>query len=774
MQKYIKYLNVFSTILVLLSFNIIVNGQLYFQPDQTHQEKIVVKNESKQVFKFPWAGGMNACQFGEMDLDLNGIKDLVVFERHGNRIMTFLNGGEPGAVDYIYAPEYIDVFPEIHDWAIFKDYNNDGLEDIFTYSFEYPGIVVYKNTSQTELKFELEVYPYITSFQGAGQANILVTNVDYPGIDDIDNDGDLDILTFRPGGTFVEYHQNQSMELYNNLDSFVYIETTQCWGFFAENEESNEVYRDTCYGKESFRNEINVGSYADKERHTGSTFLLLDLDADSDKDLILGDVDYPNLIELINGGSADEAYMISQDTDFPSYNVSIDVFSMPVAAYIDIDNNETKDLIVSSFDPNPITSENHTSVWAYLNTGENNLPQFSFFKDNFLQGDMLDFGSGAYPILSDYNGDGLQDLFVSNFGYHMWSYYLPGMLLKSVYWSNIALFENTGTLDEPEFTRITHDFAHLHPMHLTGLYPTFADLDGDDDLDMIFGQEDGTLTYMENIASFGQLPEYAEPIPNYFDIDIGNFSTPQLFDLNKDGLVDLAIGEQAGNINYYTNTGSLQNPVFEYASDSLGKVNVTNYNMSYDGYSTPCFFYSLSDSIELIVGSNQGKVFYFKDIENNLDGIFVENDSLFVQVGEETENYNHGMRTGAAIGQLSNDGLFDFIVGNYAGGLNYFQQIKSPPVASVSQLKNDYSLFYVYPNPAKEIITFRNVELFRNESICLSVYNNKSSLVLDIEFVFNGEKQLNISTLNPGIYYYLISNPVSNQSYSGRFIKVKY
>jgi len=772
MHKQKNYYKYFTTILTLLVLTMNVNSQLYFQQSKPSQKEIVVRNEAKQDFKFPWVGGINASQFGEIDLNLDGIKDLVVFERHGSRIMTFLNGGQPGAIDYSYAPEYIEVFPEMHDWAIFKDYNNDSLVDIFTYSFEYPGIVVYKNTSQDELRFELEVYPYLTSFQGSGYVNILVTSVDYPGIEDVDNDGDLDILTFWGLGSFVEYHQNQSMELYNNPDSLTFIEVAQCWGYFAENEESNIVYLDTCYGKglQGYQAEIDNGFK--NERHTGSTFLLLDLDADNDMDLLLGDVDYPNLIELINGGSTEEAYMISQNSDFPSYNVPLDIFSIPVAAYIDIDNNETKDLIVSSFDPNPITSENYTSVWAYLNSGENNFPHFNFLKNNFLQEDMIDIGSGAYPVLADYNGDGLLDLFVSNFGYYMWSYYTSGMLLNSIYWSNIALFENTGTADKPEFTRITHDFAHLHSLQLTGIYPTFADLDGDVDLDFIFGQEDGSLTYLENIAGPGQFPEFAEPVTNYQNIDVGDFSTPQLFDLNNDGLFDLTIGEQAGNLNYYENIGSAQNPVFEYTTDSLGKVNVTNYNVSYDGYSTPCFFYSSNDYIELIVGSEQGKLFYFKNIENNLEGTFTENDSLFIRVGEAMENYNHGMRTSAAIGQLSNDGYFDLIVGNYAGGLNYYQQVKNPPVAEISEQVTNMSSVEVYPNPVKDFIFIKGDNLTLDQLVNISIFNAASDKIYNADFILKDKKQIDISSFKSGIYFYRISLSNCNINYTGRFIKV--
>ena len=75
----------------------------------------------------------------------------------------------------------------------------------------------------------------------------------------------------------------------------------------------------------------NIPDANKDNRHTGSTFLLLDLDADNDKDLVLGDVDYSNLIELVNGGDSDSAYMISQDTVFPSYNKPVNLMSMPAA-----------------------------------------------------------------------------------------------------------------------------------------------------------------------------------------------------------------------------------------------------------------------------------------------------------------------------------------------------------------------------------------------------------------------------------------------------------
>ena len=77
---------------------------------------------------------------------------------------------------------------------------------------------VFRNVSQNILKFELVVDPYLETFQENGYVNLLVTEVDYPGIADIDLDGDLDILSFWGLGSFVNYHRNMSMEKYGNAD----------------------------------------------------------------------------------------------------------------------------------------------------------------------------------------------------------------------------------------------------------------------------------------------------------------------------------------------------------------------------------------------------------------------------------------------------------------------------------------------------------------------------------------------------------------------------
>src|SRR5688572_117319 len=57
-----------------------------------------------------WLGGMNFCQFSKVDMDLDGTKDLLVFDRAGNQIIPFINQGGVG-INYTYAPQYANYFP---------------------------------------------------------------------------------------------------------------------------------------------------------------------------------------------------------------------------------------------------------------------------------------------------------------------------------------------------------------------------------------------------------------------------------------------------------------------------------------------------------------------------------------------------------------------------------------------------------------------------------------------------------------------------------------
>ncbi|MCD4729911.1 MAG: hypothetical protein K8R74_04890, partial [Bacteroidales bacterium] len=76
MNSILKFKFKLLTVLIICFFwlfqNSIVNGQFYFDGNLEKNRSVQVTDESKTILQYPWAGGMNSCQFGEIDLDLDG------------------------------------------------------------------------------------------------------------------------------------------------------------------------------------------------------------------------------------------------------------------------------------------------------------------------------------------------------------------------------------------------------------------------------------------------------------------------------------------------------------------------------------------------------------------------------------------------------------------------------------------------------------------------------------------------------------------------------
>lgn len=112
---------------------------------------IPVYQNNKQLL-LPFTGGLKAGQFSNIDLNQDGIKDLFVFDRNGDQVLPFIKIGLPGSLEYRFAPEYISVFPEMRNWALLVDFNQDGVEDIFAH--QVCTLVVWKPGKETETATE--------------------------------------------------------------------------------------------------------------------------------------------------------------------------------------------------------------------------------------------------------------------------------------------------------------------------------------------------------------------------------------------------------------------------------------------------------------------------------------------------------------------------------------------------------------------------------------------------------------------------------------------
>ena len=687
----------------------------------------------------PWAGGLNACQFGRMDLDGDGKKDLIVFDRYGDRLLCFLNRGSKGVIDYQLTHVYDSCFPVLSGWVVFADYDGDGREDLFTFSKGWAGIKVYQNVSLGDhVGFELVISPYLTSWQGGGEVNILATEADYPAILDMDGDGDLDILTFGVMGVFLEKHRNLSVERFGCFDSLVFERTDPCWGHVGESEENNLMYLDTClfgYGM------VVPGGFS---RHRGATVTIRDLTGDGLLDLILADVDYPGLTLLVNGGDASEALMVSQDTDFP-HQQPVHLFSMPVPFFTDVDNDGVEDLLVSPFDPDPMASEGWGSVWLYLNRGTDAVPDFRLHTRSFLQEQMIDLGTGAYPVLTDWDGDGLLDLMMGTIGRIDSTWYHYGNL-QTHRMAQLAWLKNVGTSTAPAFQPMDSPPLKVNPDHAMGLVPAFGDLDGDGLQECLIGTAEGRLLLYGHDG-------------NLLDDDFLQYdklwSAPCFFDVDQDGMMDLVVGNVTGKITFYkgkaegrrqkTEGGNFFGSMFEWITDFWGRVDVRDYSSSYDGYSVPSFFYD-GDQLFLCVGSESGKLFLF-------EGVTADGETVFEEASEHWHDLapampaSFGMRSSAAVADLNSDERLEVVVGNFSGGLQLYNA--DIPVYHMGiEEHQEKEEIMIFPNPTSSLIHIISKWDDLKQVTIMDLYGR----VCEDRLVEGDSVELSLTDVAPGVY----------------------
>lgn len=727
----------FSTCFFLLS--LMANAQLYFNRTDT----VIVQLANGIPLKNPWAGGLNFLQVSDIDLNYDGIMDLFVFDRTGNKISTFINGGTANTVDYKYDHSFVNKFPKLDSWALLRDYNCDGKMDIFTHT--NLGIQVYKNDGDavnglhfTLAKHTLYAY-YIDTNPPSNYLNLYVTSTDIPAIYDVDNDGDLDVLTFDFAGTRMQWSKNFSLENYGTCDSLNYFMLVdECFGDFEENFSNNSVNLDVCSASEHLAPLIeNLDDRS--SRHAGSCTLCADLNGDTLRDLVLGDISFSNITYLTNGGTLQMADMISQETSYPPNTTSVSAPLFPCSFYVDVNNDSVRDLLVS---PNANTcSISDKSLWWYKNTHTDDSANFQFQQMNFLQNEMIEVSEGAYPSFVDFNNDGLTDVIIGNYGY-------PNN--GCVYTSKLTALKNIGTATQPKFELFSKDYASLGALALQNLVPTFGDLDNDGDQDMIVGASDGRLYYYQNVAAPGLTANYVLNSALFSGMLFGQYASPQLVDVNRDNKLDILSGRSNGKLNYYKNIGTSTNPAFsaDSANYFFGNVNVIPPNVS-NGFSFPCLF-NHNGHYELFVGSANGKIYHYNNIDNNLNGAFNLLDSTFQDLYE-------GERCTPEVFDINNDAQPDLIVGNYSGGLSFFigdslagsQQISE--LSYIPQIK-------LYPNPVDEIIYFSMDDILKLHAIKLEITNLQGQVIHSEIYTPGSLNAFHTASLKSGIYFCKLSN----------------
>lgn len=629
----------------------------------------------------PWVGGLTAPQWSPIDADLDGDDDLFAFDRDGSRILMFERQGSELTIRW----DWTENWPTMQDWCLLRDYNCDGKPDIFT--SHQNGIRVYTNTTEpgSGPTFDPDPMTLMASFDfgtGANDLPVICLGMDLPAIHDNDDDGDLDIITFTETASTLYRFQGQTP---CGLD---FECTNRCYGMLAEASENNALFIG-----DDFECSFNV---IDPRTglHAGGAITALQLEEGGPKDLIISDVSYPQtlgvvLVDGLNG--LDSAVFV--DTNFPANlngDQGLNLPKFPAAFHLDVDQDGIQDLL---FSPNTaLETDDDRGVHFFRNTGSEDAPSWEFITEDFIQRDMVDLGRGAYPLLMDLDGDGLVDMVVANKERYEGVDQTPAA---------IATYKNVGTTESPVFELMELDAVALSDYQIESPYPALGDLDGDGDLDLIVGDELGLLHRFDNMAGPGNWPSFDLSGLSLTEgnsqtaIDVGQFATPQLWDLDGDGDLDLLVGEKNGTFTLFEQSSLGTWNMYDSPVNGInfGGILVDNL-LGINGYSVPALT-ATQGGVRVLVTNETGTVQDFGLWNGNWDATLEEVDG-------DVLGPPPGFRAAAAFAELNGDSLLDVVLGIQNGGLLAWMGGVGVPDDLVDWRGTQPCL--VWPNPGKDFV----------------------------------------------------------------------
>lgn len=273
-------------------------------------------------------------------------------------------------------------------------------------------------------------------------SGVVVLNFSAPEFCDFDGDGDFDLLMGNLSSSRVSYFRN--------------IGTKTNPRFLQDTSFLSSIYANGYVGTNS---DYPVAS---------------DLNGDGLIDLIIGG--FNGCLYYENIGDSTHPVWQKDSATFVTVNTMIGTDSKP--AFADLDGDGDLDLLVGIGESffGGVTAG---ITMGFRNTGSKVEP--NFVVDNTLAVGIPDIGLNAYPVLRDLDNDGKIDL-------------LFGRDLQT-----FVYYKNTGTSNAPVWTSNS-----LFSGTETKTYwknPSLCDLDGDGDLDLIYGTLDGTFFFYQNVGT---------------------------------------------------------------------------------------------------------------------------------------------------------------------------------------------------------------------------------------------------------------------------------
>ncbi|HVN83643.1 MAG TPA: FG-GAP-like repeat-containing protein [Candidatus Binatia bacterium] len=337
----------------------------------------------------------------------------------------------------------------------------------------------------------------------------------------------------------------------------------------------------------------------------------------------------------------------------------------PSYAVVDIDGDGDLDVFIGGFDGRMVYFEN---------TGTATAPAFAAPRFNPFGFDTTN-NNRTHPTFVDIDGDGDFDAFVGGD--------LPG----------VYFYENTGSRTSPAFAAPNAANPFGIGTTTTGSVPTFVDIDGDGDFDLFVG-ELFQVTYFKNTGS-STAPAFASGVGNPFGlIPNGVMSAvgpvkPSFADLDGDGDLDAFIYWNNGfDRFYYPNTGSSTAPAFAFNATMMDP-----FGLVYIGGELPPVFADMDGDgdLDAIQGTSYGNTVYYRNSGNSAAPAFAVSFANPFGIG------NLGYSTNPAFADIDGDGDADAFVGRAGGDIVYLKNTGSSVAAAfAASVSNPFGITSVY------------------------------------------------------------------------------
>lgn len=252
---------------------------------------------------------------------------------------------------------------------------------------------------------------------------------------------------------------------------------------------------------------------------------LVDIDADCDKDLILGSA-RGRLFFFRNAGNGAAPSFELVSTSFGGITLGSSITVIP--SFVDIDSDGDFDLFLGRDDVFP------AEVSFYRNIGSPQFPNYTLEVSRYLG---LEFNTNPVFAFADIDADGDLDLFVGE-----WRF--TGN-------ANVRFYRNEGSAQSAAF--VLEQPQLIPPASRIQTIPALTDYEGDGDLDLFVGSRDGTIQFFQNDGTPDTF-NFTPVAGSYAGIDVGFWAAPCFTDIDGDGDPDLFVGTEEGGVFFYRNT----------------------------------------------------------------------------------------------------------------------------------------------------------------------------------------------------------------------------